>query len=262
MRLVLQRVRSAAVEVDGECVGAIGPGLLVLVGLATEDGAAEREWALRKILGIRLFADDAGKLWARGVQAAGLEVLLVSQFTLHAVLKGHKPDFHRAMGPELARAEWDALTKAAAAAHRGKIQTGIFSAMMQVCLQNDGPVTIELDSAAAAAPPPKPPPAPSAAPTPAELFVVLELPRAFAALSALERRLDRLRLTGLRMRGGGTPTLAARFECACADTAELEHTARAALDGAAAAPSVVVASPYPYGAKPPPELGGAGFLTW
>lgn len=261
MRLVLQRVRSAAVEVEGETVGAIGPGLLVLVGLAAEDGPAEREWALRKILGIRLFADDAGKLWARGVQAAGLEVLLVSQFTLHAVLKGHKPDFHRAMGPEPARAEWEALTKAAAAAHRGKVQTGVFGAMMQVSLQNDGPVTIELDSAAGAPPPAKPPPSSATAPaSSAELLVVLEVPRACAALRTLERRLDGLRLTGLRMRATGTPVLAARFACACcADTAELERLARAVLDGAAAATTaLVIASP---GAKlaAPPGLGAEFF---
>ena len=99
MRLVLQRVKSASVRVDGETVGSIGQGVLALVGLGTGDDAAAAAWALKRILGIRLWEDAAGKAWARSVAQEGFEVLLVSQFTLHAVLKGNKPDFHHAMPP-------------------------------------------------------------------------------------------------------------------------------------------------------------------
>ena len=173
-RLVLQRVTSARVDVDGETVGAIGKGLLVLVGIAdVDDDKAAIEWAVRKILGTRLWEDAAGKAWARSVQQEGLEVLLVSQFTLHAVLKGNKPDFHHAMPPARSRPFWDKFVAAVSKKLPGKVQQGQFGALMQVHLVNDGPVTITLDSDANAsasapsppipAPPPTPPPPPSPA---------------------------------------------------------------------------------------------------
>ena len=175
-RLVLQRVTSARVDVDGETVGAIGKGLLVLVGIAdVDDDKAAIEWAVRKILGTRLWEDAAGKAWARSVQQEGLEVLLVSQFTLHAVLKGNKPDFHHAMPPARSRPFWDKFVAAVSKKLPGKVQQGQFGALMQVHLVNDGPVTITLDSdanapapaPAPAPPPPAPPPTPPPPPSPA-----------------------------------------------------------------------------------------------
>ena len=169
VRLVLQRVTSARVDVDGVTVGEIGKGLLVLGGICdsddSDDGKAAIEWAVRKILGTRLWEDAAGKSWARSVQQEGLEVLLVSQFTLHAVLKGNKPDFHHAMPPARSRPFWDKFVAAVEKKLPGKVQQGQFGALMQVHLVNDGPVTITLDSEAnASAPAPAPAPPPPAPP--------------------------------------------------------------------------------------------------
>ena len=162
-------VASAKVVVDGVTVGEIGKGLLVLGGICdsddSDDGKAAIEWAVRKILGTRLWEDAAGKSWARSVQQEGLEVLLVSQFTLHAVLKGNKPDFHRAMPPARSRPFWDKFVAAVEKKLPGKVQQGQFGALMQVHLVNDGPVTITLDSDAnASAPAPAPAPPPPAPP--------------------------------------------------------------------------------------------------
>ena len=176
MRLVLQRVASGKVVVGGVTVGEIkGRGLLVLVGIADADDDKAAEWAVRKILGTRLWEDAAGKAWARSVQQEGLEVLLVSQFTLHAVLKGNKPDFHHAMPPARSRPFWDKFVAAVSKKLPGKVQQGQFGALMQVHLVNDGPVTITLDSdanapapaPAPAPPPPAPPPTPPPPPSPA-----------------------------------------------------------------------------------------------
>ena len=131
MRIVLQRVTSASVTVGGKVVGSINAGVLALVGLTSGDGAAERDWATRKILNTRLWEDAGGKAWARGVKQCGLEVLLVSQFTLYAFLKGNKPDFHLAMPPDEARAAWTELVAAVEKAHPGKVQQGEFGAKMQ-----------------------------------------------------------------------------------------------------------------------------------
>jgi D-tyrosyl-tRNA(Tyr) deacylase len=201
-------VASAKVVVDGVTVGEIGKGLLVLGGICdsddSDDGKAAIEWAVRKVLGTRLWEDAAGKSWARSVQQEGLEVLLVSQFTLHgkpchqtpqpatsrgpagaksqcmhwrgsAVLKGNKPDFHHAMPPARSRPFWDKFVAAVEKKLPGKVQQGQFGALMQVHLVNDGPVTITLDSeanASAPAPapapqPPAPPPTPPPPPSPA-----------------------------------------------------------------------------------------------
>ena len=196
MRLVLQRVTSAKVVVDGVTVGEIGKGLLVLGGICDSDDEKAAEWAARKILGTRLWEDAAGKHWARSVQQEGLEVLLVSQFTLHgkplhspataalsrqrlsacvcrdaAVLKGNKPDFHHAMPPARSRPFWEKFVASMEKKLPGKVQQGQFGALMQVHLVNDGPVTITLDSeanASAPAPAPAPqPPAPPPTPPPA-----------------------------------------------------------------------------------------------
>ena len=178
MKLVLQRVTEASVTVDDEVVGRIGPGLLCLVGIAADDDPAAMEWAVRRILGIRLW-EEAGKAWSKSVGALGLEVLLVSQFTLYCALKGHKPDFHHAMPPAAARDYWGSFVRAMSAAHPGKVEQGKFGAHMIVSLVNDGPVTIELESPAAAPSAPPPAPAKKAAPQ------VLLLLRATSDLSLI-----------------------------------------------------------------------------
>ena len=193
MRLVLQRVTQASVTVDGVVVGQIGRGLLALVGITEGDDDAAADWCCRRLLGTRMWEDDAGKAWARSVQSGGLELLLVSQFTLYGILKvtakirrhallppqnvssayiahprlqGNKPDFHYAMPPAKAKVFWEAFVARVEKAHPGKMQQGRFGAKMAVDLVNDGPVTLTLDSPVAA-PPTLPPAAPAtpAAPT-------------------------------------------------------------------------------------------------
>ena len=170
MRLVLQRAIKASVTVDGVVVGSIGRGLVVLVGIADDDDDAAAEWACRKLLNIRLW-EAGGKPWAYSVTQAGLDVLLVSQFTLYAQLKGNKPDFHRAMPPERSRPYWDAFVRRVTQARKGlPVATGTFGAYMAVELVNDGPVTIVLDSnqeSSQSKTPPTPIPAALSSTTPA-----------------------------------------------------------------------------------------------
>ena len=140
---VLQRVREARVEVDGEVIGAIGVGLLVLVCAERGDTDAEADKLLAKLLKLRIFGDDAGKM-NRSVQDVGGGLLLVSQFTLAADTKGgNRPSFTQAAAPDEGRRLYDYLVLAARAAHP-VVQTGRFAADMQVHLINDGPVTLPL----------------------------------------------------------------------------------------------------------------------
>ena len=146
MRALVQRVREAAVTVDGRVTGAIGPGLLVLAGLTEGDGAEDRDWLARKILGLRIFDDDAGVM-NRSVTEAGGAILAVSQFTLYAsTRKGNRPSYSAAARPEVAQPGFDAFVAALAALLGRPVPTGVFGAHMQVALVNDGPVTIWLDS--------------------------------------------------------------------------------------------------------------------
>ena len=149
MRVVLQRVTSACVSVAGERIASIGPGLLCLCGISREDTREDRDWCAAKLLSVRLWAHEAtGKPWAASAASKELEVLLVSQFTLHAVLKGNKPDFHKSMAPAEAEPFFNAFVAAVRDKHTSadKVQAGKFGAMMQVELVNDGPVTLCLDS--------------------------------------------------------------------------------------------------------------------
>lgn len=148
MRAILQRVTNASVVVDGKVVGEIKKGILALVGVAEGDSYEEDAvWMVKKILEARLFDDASGRRWGASVKSLGLEVLLVSQFTLHANTKKAKPDFHKAMGGPQAREFFDRFVADMRKAHgEDKIQTGEFGAMMQVSLTNDGPVTVSLDS--------------------------------------------------------------------------------------------------------------------
>lgn len=144
MRLVLQRVSTAAVTVGGEVVGRIGRGLLVLVGVEAGDGPEQVEAAARKLSGLRVFEDDAGRM-NLDVEAVGGAFLVVSQFTLAgSLVKGRRPSFDRAAPPEQAEPLVDALAAGLAqAGHR--VETGRFRAHMEVSLVNDGPVTFVLD---------------------------------------------------------------------------------------------------------------------
>jgi D-tyrosyl-tRNA(Tyr) deacylase len=145
MRAVVQRVSRASVTVDGRIVGQIRQGFLVLVGVARTDNEAAADYLAEKIAGLRIFEDDAGKMNLSVTDVKG-EVLLVSQFTLYGdVRRGKRPSFDAAAPPEQARALYEYLV-----AHLRALgipcQTGVFQAMMQVELVNDGPVTILLDS--------------------------------------------------------------------------------------------------------------------
>jgi D-tyrosyl-tRNA(Tyr) deacylase len=145
MRAVIQRVSRAQVTVDGAVRGAIKNGLLVLLGVAADDGDADLAYLAEKTAGLRIFEDGAGKM-NRSVEDAGGALLVVSQFTLFGdVRRGRRPSFDNAAPPQMA----DALYQRYVELLRGKglqVETGVFQAMMEVELVNDGPVTILLDS--------------------------------------------------------------------------------------------------------------------
>jgi len=149
MKAVIQRVSSASVKVDGEMISSIGKGLCVLVGIHRDDTKKEMEYIAKKILSIRLFDDpQTGKRWNKSVKDLDLEVLCVSQFTLHHILKGNKVDFHLAMSGENARNMYEELLNELRTQYGSteKVKDGQFGAMMEVNIANDGPVTIELES--------------------------------------------------------------------------------------------------------------------
>ena len=145
MRAVIQRVTRAGVTVEGEVVGVIGPGLVVLLGVARNDDEGDAKSLLEKIAGLRIFADEAGKFNRSLVDVEG-ELLVVSQFTLLGdCRKGRRPSFSDAAPPELAESLYDHFV--ARARQRGiTVATGVFRAMMSVDLVNDGPVTLLVDS--------------------------------------------------------------------------------------------------------------------
>lgn len=146
MRVVVQRVASARVTVDGRVTGEIGRGLLLLQGVAPDDTPADGEWLAQKIARLRIFPDDAGQMNRSVADIAG-GILLVSQFTLLAsTRKGTRPSFNDAAPPDQARGLYELFQRQLAAALGAPIPTGEFGAMMQVSLVNDGPVTLVLDS--------------------------------------------------------------------------------------------------------------------
>lgn len=145
MRAVLQRVTHASVTIDGDVVGEIGPGAMVLLGIAPSDGDAEARWFADKIANLRVWSDDEGKM-NRSLLDTGGAALIVSQFTLYGdARKGRRPSFIKAaQGPE-AEALYERCVQELEALGV-RCATGRFGAMMQVGLTNDGPVTILLDS--------------------------------------------------------------------------------------------------------------------
>ena len=145
MRAVVQRVSEASVTVDGEPVSAIGPGLLVLLGVEQGDGPPDLQYIAAKIRDLRIFPDDAGKMNLSVMDRQGA-VLVVSQFTLSGDARnGRRPSFATAAPPQIARALYEDVVRELQGSGL-RVETGEFQAMMQVALVNDGPVTILLDS--------------------------------------------------------------------------------------------------------------------
>jgi D-tyrosyl-tRNA(Tyr) deacylase len=146
VRALIQRVTEAAVAVDGATVARIGPGLLVLAGVAADDGDDDGDRLARKIVALRIFGDEAGVM-NRSVVEAGGEILAVSQFTLCAdTRKGNRPSWSAAAPPAVAQPRFDAFVAALARALGRGVGTGVFGADMRVALVNDGPVTIWIDT--------------------------------------------------------------------------------------------------------------------
>ncbi len=145
MRAVVQRVNRARVEVDGRTTGEIGPGMVVLLGVAKTDAEADAAQLAEKIAGLRLFNDDNGKM-NRSVEEVGGALLVVSQFTLHGdCRKGRRPSFDRAAPAAQAQALYEKFLHVLR--HRGlQVETGVFQAMMEVELVNAGPVTLLVDT--------------------------------------------------------------------------------------------------------------------
>ncbi len=148
MRVVIQRVAHASVTVDNEITGAIGSGLLILVGIEDSDGEEDIRWLSSKIVGLRIFTDDGGVM-NRSVLDTGGDILVVSQFTLHAATKkGARPSYIRAAKPEKAIPVYEEFVAQLSAALGKPVATGIFGADMKVALLNDGPVTIWINTKA------------------------------------------------------------------------------------------------------------------
>jgi D-tyrosyl-tRNA(Tyr) deacylase len=147
MRVIIQRVNSSQVDVDGVVVGKIGRGLNLLVGIATEDTDAELDWMARKCLELRLFPDaESGTgRWEKSVQEIGGELLVISQFTLYGdCRKGRRPSFDKSAAPEVAKELYDRFVDKLRQSGL-RVETGQFGAMMQVSIENDGPVTLLLE---------------------------------------------------------------------------------------------------------------------
>jgi D-aminoacyl-tRNA deacylase len=146
VRIVIQRVSSATVTVAGDITGQIGRGLLVLLGIEDADTDEDITWLSNKITQLRVFNDEAGVM-NLGVKDVGGDILLVSQFTLHAATKkGNRPSYIRASKPETAVPMYEKMIGQLSTDLGKPVQTGIFGADMQVSLLNDGPVTICIDS--------------------------------------------------------------------------------------------------------------------
>lgn len=146
MRLVIQRVKSASVTIDGQLRSAIGPGLMVLAGVRTDDTPDDVDWLVGKLLKMRIFPDDNGVM-NRSLLDTGGELLVVSQFTLYALTaRGNRPSYIRAAGPDVAVPLYERFVDQCSRQLEKEVKTGVFGADMQVALVNDGPVTIVIDS--------------------------------------------------------------------------------------------------------------------
>lgn len=145
MRLVIQRVTHGSVTVNGQIIGQIDLGFVVLVGITHQDSAAHADWLAQKVAGLRVFEDDAGKM-NRSLLEVGGGVLAISQFTLYGdARKGRRPSFVDAAPPALAQPVFDRFVESLQQEGIARVETGRFGAMMQVSILNDGPVTIILE---------------------------------------------------------------------------------------------------------------------
>jgi D-tyrosyl-tRNA(Tyr) deacylase len=146
MRVLIQRTKHASVTIEGRCKSAIKQGLLVLVGIEDSDGKEDIEWLCKKIVNLRIFDDENGVMNRSVVDIDG-EILVVSQFTLHAsTKKGNRPSYIRASKPEIAIPLYEAFCKELSLSLGKEVGTGEFGADMKVELLNDGPVTIWMDT--------------------------------------------------------------------------------------------------------------------
>lgn len=142
MKLVVQRVTNASVEVDDKITGAIEDGLMVLVGFGVNDTIREAEYLAKKLVKLRVFQDENGRM-NKSVQDIGGKLLLVPQFTLYASTKKNRPSFHKALSPDKATELFDYF--ASQCSQHVDVETGVFGAFMKVSLLNNGPVTILLE---------------------------------------------------------------------------------------------------------------------
>lgn len=146
MRVVIQRAKNAKVEANGECIGEIRYGAVILIGFEQEETEAEFEWLANKILNLRIFPDEQGAMNKSLLDCNG-DILLVSQFTLHAsTKKGNRPSYIRASKPNVSMPYYEKMITLLEHLSGKKIQTGMFGADMQVSFTNDGPVTIIIDT--------------------------------------------------------------------------------------------------------------------
>lgn len=146
MIAVIQRVSEASVSINQELTNKIGKGLMVLLGIENEDGDSDIQWLSKKIVNLRIFEDEEGAMNKSLVETKG-EILLISQFTLHAsTKKGNRPSYIKAAKPEIAIPIYEEFIKALNQQLPGTIKTGQFGADMKVALVNDGPVTIVIDT--------------------------------------------------------------------------------------------------------------------
>jgi len=143
---VVQRVSEASVDIENSTVGKIRSGLMILLGIENEDGVEDIDWLSRKIINMRIFDDENGVM-NKSLLDTGGDILLVSQFTLHAsIKKGNRPSYIKAAKPEIAIPLYEKFKSKVESELGKQIQTGEFGAMMQVSLCNDGPVTILMDT--------------------------------------------------------------------------------------------------------------------
>ncbi len=146
MRVVVQRVTQASVSIDGTVAGSIGQGLAVLIGVANGDTEQDAAWLADKVVNLRLFADERGRMNRSVLEVSG-ELLVISQFTLYGdCRKGRRPDFSEAAAPEPARKLYDCFIQELRNRTNARVTTGVFQAEMEVALTNHGPVTLICDS--------------------------------------------------------------------------------------------------------------------
>lgn len=146
MKVVIQRVTESSVEIEGQIHGKIGPGMMILVGIEAEDNMGDIEWLTSKIVNLRIFDDEEGGM-NRSIKDVGGDILVISQFTLHAsTKKGNRPSYIKAARPEISIPLYEDFKRILERDLGKKIQCGIFGAEMKVSLINDGPVTIIIDT--------------------------------------------------------------------------------------------------------------------